>query len=261
MNSFVKNTSISTLVTIMVLLSVSGISAVSAAVMTSSSYSIQNDSINFGGAQGNSASYKVEDTFGEVGTGDSSSASYNLYAGYQQMDVVSDITMSAAADVTMSPTLGGITGGTSNGSSATTVTTSGSAGYALYIKASSSPAMQGNSQGDFIDNFTTGVAGIPDFFFLVGSTQAVFGFTPEGTDVAAKYRDDGGGACNTGSSDTVDRCWNAVSTSNELIATRATSNSPAGTVTTIKFRIELGSSTFTVEDTYTATTTLTAVAL
>lgn len=79
--------------------------------MTSTSYSIQSDSVNFG-RQGNSSSYRLEDTLGEVATGDSASASYNLHAGYQQMNVVY-LAMTSASDVTMSPTLGGITGGTS----------------------------------------------------------------------------------------------------------------------------------------------------
>lgn len=258
MKQFAQTAFFTSVVFLALSVSVTEVSWVYAQVMSSSNYSIERDSVNFGGAQGSSASYGVEDTLGEVGTGDSSSTNYRLRAGYQQMDAETFITMSAAADVTMSPTLGGLTGGSSNGSTATTIETNNSAGYELYIKASTSPAMQGNTQGDFIDNFTIGA---PQFFFVAASTQALFGFTPEGLDVAPDYLDDGGGTCSTGSSETADRCWSGVPTTNELIATRASSNSPGGTVTTLKFRIALGSSTFTVEDTYTATATLTALTI
>lgn len=169
------------------------------------------------------------------------------------------LAMTGAADVTMSPQLGGLSGGTSNGSTATTVTTDSPAGYQLSIKASSTPAMQGDSAGGTIADYTPAGAD-PDFMFSVAVTAAEFGFSPEGTDIAQKFKDDGA-SCNTGSGDTADRCWNALSTSNQTISSRSSANTPSGIATTIKFRITLGASHFQLEDTYTATTTITAVAL
>lgn len=169
------------------------------------------------------------------------------------------LALSAAADVTMDTSLGGLTGGTSNGQTAATVITDSAAGYALYIKASSSPALQGNTHGDSIDNYTPAGAN-PDFAFSVAATAAEFGFSPEGTDIVQKYKDDTS-ACNTGSSDTANACWNALSTSNDQISGRTSANHPSGTATTIKFRVGIGVSQVTVADTYTATTTLTATAL
>ena len=249
--------------TLAMFLLVGNVSFVVAAVMSSSSYKIQSDSINFGGGQSSSANYKVEDTAGEIATGDSESANYKIKAGYQQMNVVY-LAMTAVTDVILGPSLGGITGGTSDNSGAdpptgTTVTTDGAAGYELYFKASSSPAMQGNTQGDTIANYTPAGAD-PDFTFSVPSTAAEFGFSPEGGDVAAEYLDNGS-ACNTGSGETADKCWNAVTTTNELIARRTSGNHPNGTATALKFRLTIGSSSFKIEDTYTATTTLTAVSL
>ncbi len=230
-----------------------------AEVMSSQNYSIEADSVNFGGGQSNSSSYRLEDTAGEVATGDSSSATYNLKAGYQQM-TTTYIAMTSASDVSMSPALGGITGGTSNGSAATTVTTDSPAGYGLYIKASSSPAMQGNTQGDTIANYVPAGA-VPDFTFSVDAGNAEFGFSPEGADVADEYLNNGSNICSAGSTETVDSCWNAVTTSNELIAERTSGNHPSGTATTIKFRLTIGSGANKTEDDYTATTTLTAIAL
>lgn len=229
-----------------------------AEMMSSPNYKIQSDSANFGGGLSNSSNYRIEDTVGEVATGESSSANYKLKAGYQQMHEVY-LAMTNAADVTMSPSLGGLSGGTSNGSTATTVTTDSLAGYQLFIKASSTPALQGFSGSASISDYTPAGAD-PDFTFSVAPTDGEFGFTPEGTDIAAKYKDNGS-ACNTGSGDTADACWNALSTSNETVSSRSTGNHPNGTATTLKFRVTLGSSHLQLEDTYTATTTLTAVAL
>jgi len=228
-------------------------------VMSSTNYVIQSDSVNNSGVRSVSSSYRIEDTVGEIATGESSSSNYKLKAGYQQMQETF-LAVSAAADVTMSGSLGGVSGGTSNGQTSITVTTDSSGGYELYIKASSSPAMQGNSEGGNISNYTPAGAN-PDFTFSVASNAGEFGFTPEGSDISQEYRDNGSSACNTGSSDTSNACWNALTTTNELISHSATSTHPNGAATTVKFRITLGSANLTIEDTYTATSTLTAVSL
>ena len=59
---------------------------VHAQVMTSTTYKLQSDSVNFGGVRSGSASYNTEDTIGEVSTGNLTGASYNASIGYQQPD-------------------------------------------------------------------------------------------------------------------------------------------------------------------------------
>lgn len=227
-----------------------------AQVMNSGSYSIQNDSINFGGGLSSSTSYTQESTFGEVATGQSSSAAYNIFAGYQQMADVY-IAIAAVSDVTLSPSIDGATGGTANGSATITVTTDNDAGYELYIKASSSPALV--SGLDFFADYTP--VGInPDFSFGIAATEAEFGFSPEGVDVTQEYLDNGS-SCNTGVLDTVSACWGPLTTSNELIATRSTENNPSGTATVVRFRAESGSSNMQQAGVYVATTTVTAIPL
>lgn len=258
MPSYIKSALVCGLILSAILFVVSNAPVVVAEVMFSNNYQIRSDSLNFGGGQSNSSNYKAEYTLGEVATGDSGSNNFKIRAGYQQMDNYT-ISMSEAGNVSMSPSLGGITGGTSNGQTSTTVTTDNPTGYELYIKASSSPAMQGDVNGDTIANYLP--AGIdPDFSFSVLATDAEFGFTPEGTDIASRYRDNGV-ACAIGSGDTVDKCWDAVNTSNSLISVRNSGNFPAGTETTVKFRLTVGSSAFKIGDVYTATTTLTAVSI
>jgi hypothetical protein len=230
---------------------------ISFAQMTGTVYKIQSDSVNFAGGYSTSTNYINESTVGEVGTGNLSSTNYKLYAGYQQMQSVY-ISISSVSDVVMSPSIGGITGGTSNGSTVVTVTTDSPSGYQLTITASSSPALVSGSNS-FAD-YTTSVMGTPDYAFSVSSSDSEFAFSPEGADIISKFKDDGA-SCNTGSGDTADRCWDSLSTSPQVVANKTSANHPSGTATTLKFRAESGASHLQPEGVYTATTTVTALPL
>lgn len=227
-----------------------------AQVMNSNNYSIQSDSVNFGGGLSSSNNFTLESTAGEIATGPSNSASYNLKAGYQQMHEVY-LAMTAPADVNLAPSMNGLIANASTGSTAVTVTTDSFAGYELYIKASSSPALVSGANS-FPDYAPAGAN--PDFAFSVSSGTSAFGFTPEGSDVVQRFLDNGS-SCNTGATNTSDRCWDGLSTANELIASKASGNHPAGTSITIKFRAENGASNVQPAGTYQATTTLTLIAL
>lgn len=227
-----------------------------AAVMTSSNYSIQSDSLNFGGGLSSSTNYTQESTFGEIATGRSESSNYQIRAGYQQMQEVY-LSIGSVSDVSLSPSINSTGGGAATGQTSATVTTDSVAGYELYIKASSSPAL--NSGANFFNDYTPAGAN-PDFGFSVGAGTSEFGFTPEGTDVAQEYLDNGS-SCNTGSTDTTNACWREFSTTNELISRRTSENHPSGTETVIKFRAESGASNTQAVGTYTATTSVTAIAL
>ncbi len=230
------------------------------AQMAGTAYKIQSDSINFGGGYSSSTTYRSESTFGEIATGSSSSATYGLQAGYQQMQEVYVAIVPPVSDVMMSPDIGGITGGTSNGSASVTVITDSMSGYTLTMVASTSPFLRSGSET--IANYTSAILAVPDFTFALDSqSDSEFGFTPEGTDIASKYKDDGVSTCSTGSTDTADACWWAIKTGrNETVASRTSSNHPAGTATTLKFRTMVGTSRIQPEGTYVGTTTLTAVA-
>lgn len=226
-----------------------------AQVMESTNYSIQSDSINFGGGLSSSSNYRLESTAGEVGTGVGSSTSYSLRAGYQQMREVY-IAISGAANVSLSPSIPGVTGGTANGSTTVTVTTDSPSGYSLSIAASQSPAMQ--KAGDSIADYVP--AGNPDFTFSTGAADAHLGYTPEGADVVQRFKDDGG-SCNVGSLQTGSACWDGLSTSQEIISSSATANHPLGATTSVRFRVGVGGSVVQAPGLYTATTTLTALPL
>ena len=225
-----------------------------AQVMQSASYKIESDSVNFGGGFSSSTNYVLESTAGEIATGESGSASFNLKAGYQQM-TTTFLSMTTPSDVSMSPNIPGISGGTANGSTTVTITTDSSAGYTLTLHASQSPAMQ--KGGDSIADY---VAGTPSFSFAVGVSDAYFGYSPEGADIATAFKDDTG-VCGGGSFDTSLACWDGLSTSPEEIARRTSANTPNGSTTTVNFRVGVGSSVVQTAGVYTATTTLTALAL
>ena len=226
-------------------------------VMTSGSYKMQSDSLNFGGNFSTSSSYNLQDTAGEIATGISSSTNFKIKAGYQQIPGIILSVVPAPGNVSMSPSIGGITGGTSNGSTTFTVTTDNPAGYTVSIEASGSPAMQ--SPLDTIADYVPS-GGNPDFAFSILSSQSAFGFTVEGTDTAQNFKDDGT-SCNTGSGNIEDACWVGLSTSPQTIVNRTSGNLPSGTETIVKFRAESGSSHVQVNGTYVATTTITVLPL
>lgn len=234
---------------------VASTSLLGAQVMTSGSYQIQSDSVNIGGGSSDSTNYGLESTIGEVATGDSDSENFNLRAGYQQMQEVY-LAMTAIGDVILSPAIGGITGGTSNGSTSFAVTTDSPAGYVVYFSAANAPAMQ-SGVGSIPNYAPAGAA--PDFTFTTDPTEAHFGFTPEGPDIALRYQDSGG-VCGVMGSDTAAACWDGVSTTLRTIVTGGT-NHPNGATTTLRFRVGVGSQSGVLAGDYIATTTITALPL
>jgi len=258
MNNYqIKNKIINITITCVILFVVfTVLTTVSAEVMSSSNFKLESDSINFGGGRSLSGSYTIEDTLGEVATGISSSTNFIMKAGYQQNSVVS-FSVTPAANVTMSPSIPGLTGGTANGQTSLTVTTDSPAGYTATIKASASPAL--NSAFDSFADYVPAGAD-PDFTFTNASDASSFAFTPEGTDIANRYKNLGA-TCGVGATDTADACWDGVSTIDKAILNRTSANQPLGTTSVIKFRAASGSSHVQLDGVYVATTTITVLSL
>lgn len=230
---------------------------VHAFVMGSSGYRIQNDSLNNAGTSfSTSTNYSLGSTLGEVGTGFSSSSVYRMSGGYWTPDDTY-ISISSPSDTNLGA-ISGLLGGTGNASSTWIVTTNNSAGYTLTVTANTYPALKAPSAS--IDDYVPAGAN-PDYNFSIGSSDARFGFTPEGAHVVQRYLDDGVG-CNTGTGNTTDRCWDGFSTSSKTISSSNVSNHPSGTQTTLKYRVEIGSGK--IQDSsplYEASITVTATAL
>ncbi len=226
-----------------------------AAVMQSSTYKIQSDTVNFGGAPGASSTYKINDTLGEVATGDSNSSTYYMHAGYWQMGE-SYISITSPSDLAMA-SMSGLSGGSSEGTISWTVLTDNTAGYYMTVESSTSPAMK--SAQDVVDDYIPAGAD-PDYTFTNPSNTSSFGFTPEGPDISQRFKDNGS-VCNAGSGDTASKCWDSLSTTPKQIVNRTTSNIPSGTATTLRFRAESGVDHVQTSGAYSATITVTAVTL
>jgi hypothetical protein len=166
------------------------------------------------------------------------------------------------SNVTLSPSLPGLTGGTANGQTQVRVVTNNSTGYNMTIVASSSLGMIGNTYGGVIPAYVSAVNGVPDFTFTVPANRARFGYTVEASTTAdlAQLFKDNGTTCNIGAADAVDSCWLAASTTAVQIVNRSSYTADNGATTTIKFRVQIQSnpSPLLPEDSYVATTTLTA---
>lgn len=178
--------------------------------------------------------------------------------------VTSEISITQPSNVTLSPSLPGVTGGTASGTATWTVTTNNNAGFTMTLIASSSPAMQGATQGGSIPDYTTATTTEvwPDYTWSVGANAAEFGYTvnPEtAADTATAFRDNGADTCNTGSNNGVDTCWLYASTTAVTIINRTSETGSTGEDEVVKFRLQITSSPnpLLAEDTYTATTTVT----
>jgi hypothetical protein len=231
-------------------------SGLHAQVMQSGNYTMQSDSINFGGGLSSSTNYVQESTAGEIASGDSQSSNYQLRAGYQQMQEVY-LSLSATSDISLTPVISGVFGGTSNGSTTLTVLTDSPSGYALTIEASGSPAMVGPGGATIADYVPVGN---PDYSFILAPTASRFAFTPEGVDVVGRFKDNGS-LCNVGALNSAETCWDGLSTTPQSIAQRTSPNHPVGSTTTVRFRVGVGSSAGQTPGLYSATTTLTALPL
>jgi len=234
---------------------------VSAYVASSSSFTLEKDSINFSGTENSSSTlYRMSDTIGEVATGESTGTTFNLHAGYRAMEdgapVATYITLSSPGDIALS-SIGQADGGSSEGSATWNVVTNNTNGYRLSIEASTDPALQ-SSSSSFADYTPAGI--VPDYTWAVSATSSEFGFTPEGDDVVARFLDDGS-ACNTGSGNTTSSCWDAFDTTDITIAEGAAANNPSGADTLVRVKAEIGTDLTQTDGSYSSTLTVTAITL
>lgn len=244
---------------ILIAVAAAGLWPLKAYMMSSEHYQINWDSVNVGGANATSTSYENEDTIGEVATGNSSSDSYNLKAGYQQMAAASTVSISvvAGAEVSLSPNILAISGGTANGTGTVNVTTDNPDGYQLELKASAAPALTSDS-GEFGD-YTEASSPTPDYDWSIGSSASGFGFTVWGNDIAQAYLS-AANQCNqsAGSADGT-HCWSGFDgTSGLTVAQSSSANAPSGTDTSVKYRAQVKENGFQTPGSYSATITATA---
>jgi len=229
-----------------------------AQLMSGTSYQIQSDSVNVGGLYSTSSSYTLEDTTGEIASGKSDSSSFSLRAGYQQMQAIT-IAMTQPNSVVLAPSIPGLAGGVSNGSTSVTVTTDNPAGYEILIEAAGNPALQAEGGTYTIGDYVP--SGSADYTFAIGSTDAHLGYSVLSADAESRFLHSGSAPCGTGSTNTAQTCWDGLSTTPQTIVTGTAANHPSGTESIIYFRVGVGGDVVQAPGDYVATTTVTALPL
>ena len=128
----------------------------------------------------------------------------------------------------------------------------------------SAPALVGQTQGDSFADYTEASSGTPDYNWSVADSSAEFGFTVEpetSSDTVQKFLDDGS-ACNTGSTNGTDTCWDGFEGTTEItVINRSSETDYTGEDEKVKFRAQLynadgvpnNADGMLVEDTYQAT--------
>ncbi len=182
------------------------------------------------------------------------------------LTVGSDITISAPSDCALAPAMSGIADGTADCYAEWTITTGASSGFTAALTATTTSAvrdawiLKGNQYGDGFENYnwdSPGYSTTTEYTWSV-SGGAEFGYKASSTAVAdlATMFKDAGSACGTGSGMTDNVCWIAASTTSRQLMNR-TSSAASGTKLYIHFRAGKASHVI-LQDTYTATTTITA---
>lgn len=172
------------------------------------------------------------------------------------LTVDNDITISAGADINMSPNLG-LAVATSTGSTSWTVVTNDPDGYTLGVQATGTPALQDGA--NTIDDYTEAVAATPDAWNIPdASNTAEFGYSAYGTDVSTgEYGTDG--ACDAPPLTSANRLYEGFTTSDNTIATRSSTTTPAGITTTLCVAVEQVGSYTVPSGTYTGEIVATAL--
>lgn len=169
-----------------------------------------------------------------------------------------------ASDITLAPSINSVLGGTATGGTQVVVKTNNRSGYSMTLAASSSLGMIGiASTTQYIPAYVTATAGVPDFAFNVPANTAYFGYTVEASttaDLATPFKDSLG-SCNSASGgDTANSCWIPATSTAYTIINRTSETEVSGATTTLKFQVVISAnpSPAIPNDTYVATTTLTA---
>jgi len=231
-------------------------SVASAYVASSTSYRVQNDSINVGGELSTSTSYKMEDTAGEIATGSSTSTSYTMKAGYQQMQETF-LSISSPSDITLTPLT--LLQNSAVGSTTWTIITDNAAGYTLTVTASSSPALVDDNTGKSFADYTEASAGVPETWSVSNAYE--FGFSAIGNNVTS-YGSDTESNCIDGADvPSSGLLWEGFSGATGIQIANSTSRTlPTGTDSTLCVATEQAT-VFAPSGSYQATTTVTALTL
>lgn len=172
-----------------------------------------------------------------------------------------------ASNVVMAPSIGGLTGGTSNGGTQFAIVSSNSTGYTVTAQSGTADGrMVGNaSSTNSIPGYVTSIAGVPDYNFTVPLNSARFGYAISASstgDIVPNFKWTGATCGGAGTNSDITHCWIAATSTTYTVINRSTPTGSSPATSTIAFRAQINAnpSPMIPNDTYTSTTTLTAVA-
>ncbi len=171
-----------------------------------------------------------------------------------------------ATNIVLSPSIDVSVGGQASGQTQVVVITNDHLGYSMTVTASSSLGMIGNASTTlYIPAYVTSSPGTPDFTFTTPANTAYYGYTVEASttsDLATAFKDNSISCGVVAGSDTADRCWISASTTPYTVINRSSVTPLSGATTTLKFLVVINANPNPgiPNDTYVATTTLTATA-
>lgn len=176
------------------------------------------------------------------------------------LQVTNEVAMTCGTTVSMSPSIGGYSGGTANGTATCNVTSTGA--YHIALNATGSPALIHRTLGSGTNfaNYTPSTANVPDYTWSVAGTAAEFGYTISSTKPATVFKNDGG-ACNAGSNNPDgSKCWLNASTTPVTVISDTDNSGSHIVAHYFKFQAESGTSNVQPQGWYDATIKITATA-
>lgn len=171
-----------------------------------------------------------------------------------------------ATNIVLGPAIDVSLGGQASGETQVVVVTNDHLGYSMTVTASSSLGMIGNASSTlYIPSYVTSTPLVPDYNFTVPANTAYYGYTVEASttsDLVTAFKDNSTVCGVVAGSDTSDKCWISANTTPFTVINRSSVTPLSGATTTLKFLIVINSnpSPAIPNDTYVATTTLTATA-